>query len=395
MQVFKGLTRTDGAIMALMFLHAICAIITGATLVGITKDFNLDLTQAGSIETIRTLVVIGVLVITVRLLKLFHAKTLFIVSRLAIAIGYVISAIADDFTFFMAGVVLAGLGVGFVESLIAQTITNLHRHENNVEKYFNLLQSIFSIAVIFVPVIYGAAMESGVSWRTLFLITAILPVLVAIILVFTNLPEVEAEEVGYVEAVKNVFTHREGRLFSIGILVAGGLENMFYVWSATFIATTLNDNQQYATTGMAIFGLAMFAARFANAIIPGKRTVYRMLLGACVAGAISSALLYFFSSLSAFYISLAFAGLAVGPLWPSVTGLISDHVKAPKAGYFIVIAIIGYIGYSFVPFITGWIGDVTGDLKNGFILLPIAIVLLGYAVLSLRSLAKKNGTYFS
>ena len=394
MSVFKGFTRTDGAIMALMFFHAICAIITGATLLGITADFNLSLTQSGSIETIRTLIVIFVLVITVRLLKIFSAKTMFVVSRLASALGYIISGLSGNFTFFMVGVVLAGLGTGFVESLIAQTITNLHKNEDNIEKYFNLLQSVFSIAVIVVPVAYGFSMQHGVSWRTLFLVTSIIPVIVAIILAFSNLPEVEAEEGGYIEALKNVFAHRQGRLFSIGILVAGGLENMFYVWSATFIATTLNDNQQYATTGMAIFGLTMFISRFMNAILPGKKMVYRILLGTCLAGLISTVLLYSFTSLTAFYISLAFAGLAVGPLWPSVTGLISDHVEAPKAGYFIVIAIMGYVGYSAVPFLTGFIGDVTGNLKNGFILLPIAIGLLVYVVLGLRGLAKRNGTYY-
>ncbi len=394
MKALKGFTNTDWTIMAIMFLHAVCAILTGTVLVGIIAEFNISYTQAGLIDTIRNLSVIFVLVITVKLLKIFSAKQLFIFSRVAIAAGYIISAITQDYTLFLVGVVIAGMGVGFVESLIAQTITNLHAKEDNIEKFFNFLQSVFSIAVIIVPLAYGYAMTQGVSWRSLFLVTSVLPLIVAAIIYFSNMPEVEPEEGGYVEAIKNVFTNKPGRLFAMGIIIAGGLENMFYFWSATYISTYLNDNQQYATTGLAIFGAFMFLARFLNGVLPGKKVVYYMMFMACVAGVASSALLYFFSDLTAFYVALACAGLAVGPLWPSITGLIADHVEAPKAGYFIIIAIMGIAGYAVVPALTGFIGDATNNLKNGFILLPLAIGVMLYVIVQLKKLACKNGSYY-
>ena len=92
-----------------------------------------------------------------------------------------------------------------------------------------MIQGVVSIAVITVPLLYGFALEHGVPWRHLFLYTSILPVLVAALLFFSELPEVEAEEGGYVEALRSVFSRAAGRLFSIGIFIAGGLENLFYV----------------------------------------------------------------------------------------------------------------------------------------------------------------------
>lgn len=393
MHALKGFKNTDLSIMFMMFLHAICAILTGTTLVGIIATYDLNNTSAGLIETIRNFSIIFVLLITVRMLKIFSAKTLLVVSRLAIAAGYVVSALTDNYTFFLLGVAISGLGAGFLESLIAQTITNLHRGENNVEKFFNIIQSVFSIAVIVVPLAYGYAMNAGVKWQTLFLYTSILPVLVAIVLQCSDIPPVEPEEGGYLEAMKNVFGNKPGRLFAMGIIVAGGLEAMFYLWSAAYISNYLNDNQQYATVGLSIFGAFMFLARFANGILPGKKTVYYMMFMACGAGIISSALMFFLTGLMPFYVALAFAGLAVGPLWPSLTGLISDHVPEAKAGYFMVIAIMGIIGYAAAPAITGFIGDVTQNLKMGFILLPLAIGILGYAIVGLKNMAVKNGTY--
>lgn len=292
MQALKGFRATDVSLMALMFFHAICAIITGSMLPRIIAEFNLDYSTAGGIETIRSYAIFFVLIITVKLLRIFRAKTLFIVSRLGIAAGYIVSGLSGDYTFFLFGVILAGLGAGFVESLIAQTITNLHRDENNQEKFFNVIQGVFSIRRHHRSRCCTALPEHGVPWRHLFLYTSILPVLVAALLFFSELPEVEAEEGGYVEALRSVFSRAAGRLFSIGIFIAGGLENLFYVWSATYIALYLNDNQQYATTGLAIFGLFMCLARFATAFISGKKAAYYMMFTAALCGLSASILLF-------------------------------------------------------------------------------------------------------
>lgn len=396
MRALKGFTKTDLSIMAIMFLHAICAIMTGMILVHVLKEFDLTYAEGGSIESWRDLAVILVLVITVRMLKIFNAKTLFIISRLMIAVGFVVSALSESYSIFMAGVILAGLGAGFVESLIAQTITNLHAKDGNVEKFFNLLQSVFSIAVIVIPLAFGYFMDLGVTWRTLLLVTSILPLAVAAVLYFTNLPPVEPEEGGMIEALRNVFLSktRTGWLFVLGIIVAGGLEAMFYTWIPTYTTLYLHDNQQYSMIGMSVFGAFMFLARFLNGILPGKKAVYGMMFMACAAGIISSVMLHFFGGLIIFYVAVAFAGLAVGPLWPSLTGLISDHVAAPKAGYFIVIAIMGIAGYMAMPFLAGKIGDLTGHLRNGFFLLPASIILLCFVVVRLRQHAINNQTYF-
>ena len=264
MKALKGFRATDISLMVLLFFHAICAIITGTLLPQIIKEFSIDYATAGSIETLRSYAILFILVITVKLLRVVSAKTLFVLSRFGIAVGFVMSVLSGNYSFFLAGVILAGLGAGFVESLIAQTITNLHQAENNTEKFFNAIQGVFSIAVILIPLLYGYAMEHGVTWRQIFLYTSIMPVVVAFILLFSDLPAVEAEEGGYSEALKAVFSKAAGRLLSIGIFVSAGIENMFYVWSATYISLYLHDNQQYAATGLAIFGLFMCLARFTS-----------------------------------------------------------------------------------------------------------------------------------
>lgn len=47
MQALKGFRATDVSLMALMFFHAICAIITGSMLPRIIAEFNLDYSTAG------------------------------------------------------------------------------------------------------------------------------------------------------------------------------------------------------------------------------------------------------------------------------------------------------------------------------------------------------------
>lgn len=393
MKALKGFRATDISLMVLLFFHAICAIITGTLLLQIIKEFSIDYATAGSIETLRSYAILFILVITVKLLRVVSAKTLFVLSRFGIAVGFVMSALSGNYSFFLAGVVLAGLGAGFVESLIAQTITNLHQAENNTEKFFNAIQGVFSIAVILIPLLYGYAMEHGVTWRQIFLYTSIMPVVVAFILLFSDLPAVEAEEGGYSEALKAVFSKAAGRLLSIGIFVSAGIENMFYVWSATYISLYLHDNQQYAATGLAIFGLFMCLARFTTALLNGKKIAYYMMYIAQICGFTSAILLFTMEGIEIFYISLALAGICAGPMWPSITGLISDMEPGAKAGYFIIIiALIGYIGYANAPLSMGLIGDLSGDLKNGFYILPVSTLILVFVISGLRKLAIKNGS---
>ena len=394
MKALKGFRATDISLMVLLFFHAICAIITGTLLPQIIKKFSIDYATAGSIETLRSYAILFILVITVKLLRVVSAKTLFVLSRFGIAVGFVMSALSGNYSFFLAGVILAGLGAGFVESLIAQTITNLHQAENNTEKFFNAIQGVFSIAVILIPLLYGYAMEHGVTWRQIFLYTSIMPVVVAFILLFSDLPAVEAEEGGYSEALKAVFSKAAGRLLSIGIFVSAGIENMFYVWSATYISLYLHDNQQYAATGLAIFGLFMCLARFTTALLNGKKIAYYMMYIAQICGFTSAILLFTMEGIEIFYISLALAGICAGPMWPSITGLISDMEPGAKAGYFIIIALIGYIGYANAPLFMGLIGDLSGDLKNGFYILPVSTLILVFVISGLRKLAIKNGSYY-
>lgn len=394
MKALKGFRATDISLMVLLFFHAICAIITGTLLPQIIKEFSIDYATAESIETLRSYAILFILVITVKLLRVVSAKTLFVLSRFGIAVGFVMSALSGNYSFFLAGVILAGLGAGFVESLIAQTITNLHQAENNTEKFFNAIQGVFSIAVILIPLLYGYAMEHGVTWRQIFLYTSIMPVVVAFILLFSDLPAVEAEEGGYSEALKAVFSKAAGRLLSIGIFVSAGIENMFYVWSATYISLYLHDNQQYAATGLAIFGLFMCLARFTTALLNGKKIAYYMMYIAQICGFTSAILLFTMEGIEIFYISLALAGICAGPMWPSITGLISDMEPGAKAGYFIIIALIGYIGYANAPLFMGLIGDLSGDLKNGFYILPVSTLILVFVISGLRKLAIKNGSYY-
>lgn len=394
MQALKGFRATDVSLMALMFFHAICAIITGSMLPRIIAEFNLDYSTAGGIETIRSYAIFFVLIITVKLLRIFRAKTLFIVSRLGIAAGYIVSGLSGDYTFFLFGVILAGLGAGFVESLIAQTITNLHRDENNQEKFFNVIQGVFSIAVITVPLLYGFALEHGVPWRHLFLYTSILPVLVAALLFFSELPEVEAEEGGYVEALRSVFSRAAGRLFSIGIFI-GRRSGKSLLCMERHLYRALSERQP------AVRHHRAGHLRPVHVSGPLRHRLHQRQKGRLLHDVHRRAVrtLRLHSALyhgKAFRCSISRSPLPASrrPLWPSLTGLIADLEPGAKAGYFIVIALMGNIGYANAPLLMGILGDITGELKNGFYILPVATVALFGAVCGLRRLAINNGSYY-
>ncbi|WP_337810477.1 hypothetical protein, partial [Desulfovibrio sp.] len=121
--------------------------------------------------------------------------------------------------------------------------------------------------------------------------------------------------------------------------------------------------------------------------------ILSMMYIAQICGFTSAILLFTMEGIEIFYISLALAGICAGPMWPSITGLISDMEPGAKAGYFII-ALIGYIGYANAPLFMGLIGDLSGDLKNGFYILPVSTLILVFVISGLRKLAIKNGSYY-
>lgn len=105
MQALKGFRATDVSLMALMFFHAICAIITGSMLPRIIAEFNLDYSTAGGIETIRSYAIFFVLIITVKLRASFAQKRSSS-SHAWHCAGYIVSGLSGDYTFFLFGVIL-------------------------------------------------------------------------------------------------------------------------------------------------------------------------------------------------------------------------------------------------------------------------------------------------
>src|SRR5688572_30614793 len=134
MSPLRGLKPTDRAMMSLMAMHGVNAVIVGSMLDNIRATYDLKTDAAGSIEFLRVVIGIAMMIGSVKLLVWVRAKWIFVFSRLAIAAGYLISASTLNFKWFMFGAALMGMGNGVVDSLFTQAVSNLHRGKSNIEK---------------------------------------------------------------------------------------------------------------------------------------------------------------------------------------------------------------------------------------------------------------------
>lgn len=381
--------------MSLMMMHGVNAVIVGAMLERIRVTYELDTDTAGSIEFLRVVLGVAMMIGSVKLLSLFRAKWMFVFSRLAIAAGYLISASTLNFKWFMFGAALMGMGNGVVDSLFAQTVSNLHRGKSNIEKFFLIIQSFFSIATIVTPLVIGYCLQKEMSWQTVMLLVAVPSVVVAVVMAVSDLPEITPSEGNYLTNTKFVFSSVQGWLFSIVLFVASWLEALFYNWGPSFVKENFGDNPQLTTASITIYGLCAFSARMIAAFIPSKRTVYFIKTFSCYSLIAACFTLYCFSGIYAFYVTAGLVGFAAGPLWPSTSGLVTDHVPAANVSYYLVIGLVGFAGYALAPLVTGVLAKQTGNINTGFfVFIPLMAITLMFAVSKLRSLAKENGSYY-
>jgi MFS family permease len=174
---------------------------------------------------------------------------------------------------------------------------------------------------------------------------------------------------------------------------------LFYNWGPSFIEKNFKgefgNNAQFTTASITIYGLSSFSARMIAAFIPSKRTIYFMKFVSCCSLILACVTLYCFSGIYAFYLTAGLVGFATGPLWPSTSGLVTDHVPAANVSYYLVIGLVGFAGYALAPLVTGLLAEQSGNINTGFfVFIPLMAAALLVAVWKLRSLAKENGSYY-
>lgn len=166
---------------ASLFCYGLLDNIRGPAYPAIVESFNLDQTVGSLVFAIASVAALIALLtgrLWLKTIGEFKGQLLF---NLFISFGFMIMGISGlwsgGYPIMLAGCAVLGLGLG--GSMIATNVLIAFGSEtHNRRRIYAGLHSMYGLAAILAPVIFGLALQSKIKWQYLFVALSILPLLV-------------------------------------------------------------------------------------------------------------------------------------------------------------------------------------------------------------------------
>ncbi|GAB3734616.1 sugar MFS transporter [Spirosoma lituiforme] len=312
---------------------------------------------------------------------------------LVMAVGTIIfvpAAKALSYPLFLVGLFLIGIGLTVLQTASNPYATILGPRESAAQRISflgvaNKLAGIFSQFIFGGLLLTGANAVSGTATLekviTPYMILTGVLVVLAILIRFSNLPEVSEEQDD-----EPVGTTVRTSIWQFPNLVLGVLTLFCYVGAEVIAGDTIinygraigfsNDEAKYFTTytlygllGGYILGIVAIP-RFISqqkALRVGSILALILTVGALVTDGFPSIL------------CVALLGFAISPMWPAVWPLALNHLgKFTKLGS--ALLIMGISGGALLPLLHGYLTDAISPKMAYALLLPLFSFILYYAV---------------
>ena len=174
MQTHSGQAAVKGvtaAILVTSFIYAFVNSISSVLLNQVVEAFSLTGASQGLLSSMLSVGYMLALLVN----PLFQGRTeklfMLLLSGLLQAAMLVLSGTSASFALFLTGIVLLGVGCGWLDGYINSCMIDFHPHDS--PKYLSLLHGLFGVGSLLAPLLMQALLL-GISWRGVFLLTAVL-----------------------------------------------------------------------------------------------------------------------------------------------------------------------------------------------------------------------------
>lgn len=174
MQTHSGRAAVKGvtaAILVTSFIYAFVNSISSVLLNQVVEAFSLTGASQGLLSSMLSVGYMLALLVN----PLFQGRTeklfMLLVSGLLQAAMLVLSGSAASFALFLTGIVLLGVGCGWLDGYINSCMIDFHPHDS--PKYLSLLHGLYGVGSLLAPLLMQALLL-GISWRGVFFLTAAL-----------------------------------------------------------------------------------------------------------------------------------------------------------------------------------------------------------------------------
>ncbi len=350
--------------------YSASAVSTPICLVLLARELGLNLGQGGAIEAVRSLALLGVLLLSgFAAARWGKARTLG-VGTLGLGAALLLYAAAPSYAAVLLAMAMAGIGSGMLEGLLNPLVQDQHPGDSG--RYLNLSNGFWSVGVMGTVLMAGELLTRGVSWRAILVAVGLFSLVGGVLfLVFakqehTHRPDSLGATVGHLRGIL-----REPLFwpFALAMFLGGGAEGAFTFWSASYVQLCFGGTPRAGGIGTACFAGGMVVGRFACGHWVGQRHLPRLIVASAAGGVLVSLLVPVVGSARLMYVVLVLAGLTVACFWPSIQSYAGDRIRHDHTMLFILLSCAGIPGFGLTCWLMGWIADVA-DLRVSFMVLP-------------------------
>jgi fucose permease len=368
--------------------------IIGATLPKILADFHWNYLIAGTVLGAGAVTYFVSAFAAGHLVKLWGAKRTIVSGIILDVIGLAFFAANADPLANILLSALIGLGQGCVEIGVSWSTLRIDRE--NTGRPMNLMHGAFAVGAILGPLSVGVLMHSGLDWTVVYRGMAIIFALIAVMVLLTDLPPVEAQTAEHAEKTERLSKNPAYWLSFFALFLYVGVELGVSNWVAEYFVAVFAYSSAASAMLVSLFWVGLLAGRFGVPLLYKGPHQDAILVGLSVLAAVAISVLTLlgfttFNTITADVgrVLVFLAGLGCSIYYPAVITLLGKcfpHAQSQAIGF---AATGGGIGAFLFPFIMSAISQNWG-IRAGFATYGVFAIAMTVVAAMLAALAAKK-----
>jgi len=286
-------------------------------------------------------------------------KNLMMLGLLITALGHLLPCfLLQRFSHLLLAMLVIGVGMTFLlvaGNPLLREVTEPARYARNLT-FAQFIKSLGSIAG---PYLIALIVTLGFSWRAIFPVFTLIPLLALAAIAPVRIPETAPPAPATLRDILRLLKARTIRLKVLGIFLFVGSEMGMNTLLATHMWQThgMSVKVDAIRYGQGLFWLAQGAGRVLGSIILSWTAPQRFFLG-CVAAGLAGLAGLIFGGRSAAVASVALCGLSFSNIWPTLFAILLErrpHLPSEMAG----LAVMANVGGAVIPLAMGLAADLS------------------------------------
>jgi len=344
----------------------------------VIKEFHLSNTAGGAFHY-ATMTAIALSGIFLGFLadKLGRKNTIML-GLVLFALNSFLFAVGNTFAFFLALLIISGASIGVFKTGALALVGDITRSTSDHTKTMNTVEGFFGVGAIIGPAIVTRLLESGFSWKWIYLIAGSICILLIVTAALVKYPASikTVDEPVNLARTMGMMTNRYALGFSLLIFFYVATECAIYVWMPTLLEKTTEPKPFIVAYALPVFFILRAAGRFLGVWVLERfkwttvMAVFSLAIFLCFAGSMAG-------GIGCAMWLLPLSGLFMSMIYPTINSKgISCFPKSEHGAVSGVILFFTCAAAALGPLAMGAVSDALGHPKYGFVLASVFAALL-------------------